>query len=241
MALRQYQDEVLAWWLVPADYRLTYGDGREAKVGETHSVTGPIHACSNGLHASEDLREALELCPSSSTQLFLVKLHGELDGDHWIEDRRLYQKMAARHRTYLGHITVNEAVRAIILGVLKRGIADHNARILRYGKGVYKRLPKALVQFSKDGVLTPAFEKVIATSQYETLRKVIDILRQTTTLTHSELKGVIETIGSQFAMEQGEVWALTEMIVADLMRKTSKPARLALPKPAPKRKPLPKR
>jgi len=230
------KNEVLAWWLVPADYRLTYGDGREAKVGEIHSVAGPIKACSNGLHASEDLCEALELCPSSSTQLFLVKLHGELDGDTWRESRRSYQKIAARHRTYLGHVTVNQAVSAIILGVLKQGIADHNARILRYGKNIYKRMPKAIVQFSKDAVLTPAFEKAIAVPKYDTLRKVVGILRSKDTLTHKELQKVITTIGEQFAMEQGEIWALTEMIVANLMRKASKPARLALPKPVAKRR-----
>lgn len=221
------------WWFVPANYRLTYGDGRTAEVGVTHSVSGTVKACSNGLHASQDLRDALGLCPDSSTQLFLVKLHGELDGHCWMEEKRRYEKIAARHRTYEAHVTVNQAVIAIVKGILRKGIDEHNARIIRYGKGVYKKLPAAIVKFSKDGILTAKFEKAISGSIYANLREVVKVLKENDTLTHRELTAVVEKIGEQFFMEDGEVWALTELIVQNFMNKQKR----AIAGPKPKRLP----
>lgn len=226
---------IYGWWFVPENYKLTYGDGRTAEVGVTHSVSGTVKACSNGLHASQDLVEALHLCPDSSTQLFLVKLDGQLDGHNWLQHKRCYEKVAGERRTYEAHVTVNHAVIAIIKGVLRKGIDEQNARIKRYGKGVYKKLPAAIVKFAKDGVLTKAFDAAIAKPKFDTLREVIDVLRSKDTLTHKELTKVVGKIGEQFAMEKGEIWALTEMIVQKLMRKQ----RRALA--APKRKSLPRR
>ena len=46
------ETKILAWHFLPADGKLSNGDGRSVTVGETLSVTGRIECCDRGLHAS---------------------------------------------------------------------------------------------------------------------------------------------------------------------------------------------
>ena len=53
------------WHFIKKGRRLGYGDGRVVKVGETLTVEGPIALCSHGLHASEDILDAVDYAPGS--------------------------------------------------------------------------------------------------------------------------------------------------------------------------------
>lgn len=71
--------------------KLRYQDNREIKLGITHSVTGHLVFCRNGLHASERLIDTILY--SHYNILWLVELSKEiLIGS---------DKMCARSRTYL--------------------------------------------------------------------------------------------------------------------------------------------
>lgn len=47
------------YWFAPPGDKLGYGDGRIAKVGETHTVEGPLKPCESGLHMSKRPIDAL--------------------------------------------------------------------------------------------------------------------------------------------------------------------------------------
>ena len=52
-----------AWYFMPADRRLRYGDNREVIAGTTHHVTCKPALCRQGLHASEEALDALSYAP----------------------------------------------------------------------------------------------------------------------------------------------------------------------------------
>ena len=90
-----------AYYFATKERKLQYGDDRQIILGETHSVKGKIKACSNGLHASENILDALSYAPGAI--LYLVKLSGEMNKD--------YDKVAAQHRTYLQELDVTEVLK----------------------------------------------------------------------------------------------------------------------------------
>ena len=52
--------QITGWYFAPHDNRLGYGDGREITVGITHTVTGDIVPCKNGLHLSKNPLDAIQ-------------------------------------------------------------------------------------------------------------------------------------------------------------------------------------
>ena len=91
------------WWFSGKDHKLGYGDGREAAIGVTHAVAGPIELCEKGLHASPRALDALQY--ASGPCAWLVGLGGSiLDGD---------DKSCATERTYIaGGSDATEVLRA---------------------------------------------------------------------------------------------------------------------------------
>lgn len=91
------------WWFSGTDHKLGYGDGREAAIGVTHAVAGPIELCEKGLHASPRALDALQY--ASGPCAWLVGLGGSvLDGD---------DKSCATERTYIaGGSDTTEVLRA---------------------------------------------------------------------------------------------------------------------------------
>lgn len=84
------------WFFARTDKRLRYQDARPIKLGTTHSVTGTVRLCSNGLHASKKLSDALAHAPGPV--VYRVALSGDRVNDTSLIPPR---KTAARHRTYL--------------------------------------------------------------------------------------------------------------------------------------------
>lgn len=92
-----------AFYFATEDRKLRYGDNRPIVVGETHEVDGPIEVCQNGLHASEQLLDALEHAPGCI--LYQVELAGEVVAD------KFNDKVAASRRTYLAEFDATELLR----------------------------------------------------------------------------------------------------------------------------------
>ena len=83
--------KVLAWHFLAADKRLGYDDGRVARKGVTHRVTGEIALCKFGLHASVRAIDALQYAPGPVVAR--VEMSGEIiHGD---------DKLVASARKYL--------------------------------------------------------------------------------------------------------------------------------------------
>lgn len=104
--------KMIGWHFSSADEKLGYSDGRKIIVGQTHAVDPPIELCSRGLHASEDLLDALHYAPGRI--LFRVELSGDIiHGD---------DKSVATHRKYLARLdctlVLNQFARACALSVV---------------------------------------------------------------------------------------------------------------------------
>ncbi len=71
---------MIGYWFAQADaegvVRLSHGDDRVVRVGETLTVAGPIELCTWGLHASRRVLDALMYAPGS--WLALVRLSGTM-------------------------------------------------------------------------------------------------------------------------------------------------------------------
>ena len=77
---------ILAWHFLSKDHILNYKDGRKAVEGETLSCKGDIELCSNGMHASTRIIDAL--CYAKSSELSLVEISGDIKiGDDKIAGR----------------------------------------------------------------------------------------------------------------------------------------------------------
>ena len=95
---------MLAWYFSGPNRTLRYSDRRKIRVGDTHKVKPPIEMCRNGLHASEELINALNYAPSvNNLVLYRVRLSGEIikGGD----------KAVASERTYLASVSVDKILR----------------------------------------------------------------------------------------------------------------------------------
>ena len=82
---------MLAWHLLSEDKRLGYGDGRLVEVGQTLECEGEPELCSNGMHGSVRLIDALYY--ASGPIACRVKIEGDvIEGD---------DKLCGRRRTVL--------------------------------------------------------------------------------------------------------------------------------------------
>ena len=90
----------LYFWCSRENKRLRFGDERLAKTGITHSVKGELSLCSNGLHASEKVLDALTLVPEN--YLWLVSL----------SDEKIMGKdqVCARSRTYIAGFNATQMI-----------------------------------------------------------------------------------------------------------------------------------
>ena len=87
-----------AWHFSNEDCKLNYGDGRLIEVGVTHKVDCTPVLCSQGLHASKKVLDALQYAPSAT--LWRVELGGKIVcGD---------DKCVATERTYLQKIDTTD-------------------------------------------------------------------------------------------------------------------------------------
>lgn len=92
---------IKAWYFSDADRKLRYGDGREIKVGETHTFNGKPVLCEAGLHGSIKPLDALQYAPGPV--VWQVGLSGEMDvGD---------DKIAATERKYLWGYDATDVLR----------------------------------------------------------------------------------------------------------------------------------
>jgi len=82
---------MLAWHFLSEDKRLGYGDGRLVEVGETLECEGELALCSNGMHGSARLIDALRYASGP------IVCRVEIDGDV-IEGK---YKLCGRRRTVL--------------------------------------------------------------------------------------------------------------------------------------------
>ena len=82
---------MLAWHLLSEDKRLGYGDGRLVEVGQTLECEGKPELCSNGMHGSARLIDALHY--ASGPIVCRVEIEGDV-----IEDE---DKLCGRRRTVL--------------------------------------------------------------------------------------------------------------------------------------------
>jgi hypothetical protein len=92
---------MLGWYFAREDEKLGYGDGRKVAVGVTHAIKGPAKLCSNGLHASKRIIDALQYADSGV--LYRVELSGDIDHGK--------DKSCATERVYLERIDVEEILR----------------------------------------------------------------------------------------------------------------------------------
>ena len=95
------QKTIQAFYFAKDNKKLRYHDNRKIRVGSTHTVEGKLSLCSNGLHASKRLIDALSYAPGS--QLYLVELSGDILEGH--------DKLCASYRKYLARIDADKLFR----------------------------------------------------------------------------------------------------------------------------------
>jgi hypothetical protein len=99
--VQQKQGRMKAYYFSNEQRKLAYDDGREIKVGETHTVDCKPILCQQGLHASKEPFDALQY--ASGSYLYEVELAGEIvEGDN---------KVVATSRTYVKEIDATELMR----------------------------------------------------------------------------------------------------------------------------------
>ena len=120
------KDAIQAWWFSEGT-TLPHGDGREVTLGAIHKATGRIVACKNGLHGSENPRDALEYAPGAI--VWRTR--------HWGTVKRDDDKICSTFREYVaGGVDASD-----ILRVFARWCALHvYDKIAKYDKdGIVKR------------------------------------------------------------------------------------------------------
>jgi len=81
---------VIGWWF-SCTKTLPHDDGRRIALGRTHTATGKIVPCENGLHASCNILDALQYAPGPI--LWRVRASGTIV--------KLSDKLACSSRTYI--------------------------------------------------------------------------------------------------------------------------------------------
>jgi hypothetical protein len=110
------------------DYKLHVmrtSSGSEVLVGATYSVPGKISPCSNGLHASPTILDALGHAISLNLDGYLCLV--ELSGD--IEYKGFGTKYAARHRKVLGMVPITPVFTAFKQKIAKRLLDKHKVTV----------------------------------------------------------------------------------------------------------------
>lgn len=109
--------KVKAWHFLNSTGQLSFGDGREPKIGERLSVSasrqGEIAICRRGLHGSIKLKDAVKFALEldRTGYLCLVELDGWMDWDsvHDISnDISNSTKIAAQYRTALSKVDMSD-------------------------------------------------------------------------------------------------------------------------------------
>jgi hypothetical protein len=98
-------EPVLAWHFLPAMGKLHYKDSRSVVVGETLTHEGPMKICESGLHASEDILDALSFRRGS------VLCRVEVSGDIQRQD----DKLCGRNRKCLSMRDITAELREFAL------------------------------------------------------------------------------------------------------------------------------
>jgi hypothetical protein len=95
------ENSMKGWYFSNSDKRLSHGDGRIIKIGRTHKVDGEIEMYKNGLHASQDILDAVAYAQGSI--IWRVELSGTII--------KGFDKIVASKRTYLsGGIDISETL-----------------------------------------------------------------------------------------------------------------------------------
>lgn len=94
------EDVYEGWHFLPADRRLTHGDGRRVELGVPIEVTPPARVSIGGLHAAENL--AMALVHARGPIACRVRLDGQVD--------RLFELTSATRRTVLAWADVSAAL-----------------------------------------------------------------------------------------------------------------------------------
>ena len=84
--------KTLAWHFLPEDGKIAHRNRRKVEVGKTYSVKGKIEICSNGMHGSRRVLDALGYMDSTLVERV------EIWGDVVEQD----DKLCGRHRKCLG-------------------------------------------------------------------------------------------------------------------------------------------
>ena len=81
---------MINYWFSTARGVLRHGDARVARVGETHTVTGPLKMCERGLHSSARIIDALHCAPGC--RLWRVEIGDDAitEGDKSVSSSREY-------------------------------------------------------------------------------------------------------------------------------------------------------
>lgn len=114
-------DAVFAWHFSAFSLRLRYGDARLIERGKTLSVEGPVILCERGMHASEDIFDALHYAPSS--YLWRVAVWGDV--------RRDVDKIAGTHRHALWGLDAEEILRGMAFRAADRAVRVHAVTAMR--------------------------------------------------------------------------------------------------------------
>ena len=118
------KDAIQAWWFSEGT-TLPHGDGREAKIGTVHKVTGRILACKNGLHGSENPLDALKYAPGA----MVWKTR------HWGTVHREKDKLCSTYREYVA------------------GGVDASATLRAFARWCALQVYTELAEYDKDGII----------------------------------------------------------------------------------------
>lgn len=109
------------WHFLPTDGKLRFGDGREPKDGQKISAKGKLEIARNGLHASEDIMDAIDY--SGGPILCRVELHGKrID---------TIDKSVGRTRVILWRVDATELMRKFACWSADRAVRVHAVEALR--------------------------------------------------------------------------------------------------------------
>lgn len=88
--MNKVSGSIEGWWFSGDNFRLGYGDGRKVGRFTEHTVRGTITLCRNGLHASENILDALQY--ADTFYVWRVKISGDvvIANDKFVGRKRKY-------------------------------------------------------------------------------------------------------------------------------------------------------
>ena len=103
---------VLAWHFLPDDGCLRFGKREKVRVGRAYKADGPLELCSNGMHASTSILDALFYAPGAI--VCRVEMRGEIiEGD---------DKLCARERKVLWKVDATRTLHEFAIWCAKRAL-----------------------------------------------------------------------------------------------------------------------